>query len=645
MSSITVEDNVVPKKRKKARAGGEQQEPSRKESLGGALARALVGTLAFIFRAPVRLFRPVKLSSWNLLEAMAKREGRSLSLRYIRTILKREKSTFFPHLLLPPLLVNTTIGFCLFEVYSLTESSLLAKHYPKRDYNATISDSLMPTEEESPSFTPLWIVAIAGGSAGAAQCIVSAPLDNVRIILSSNIGKNRGHQSSHLRHPLGISWRAVARAAVLPFAPDVTRSKLVDEVAKGGQSKSSKSDAAASKENTRLLWEKRIKRWRGGVHGAGLIMSLARDSVGFSAFFVVFEMSRRLAFKASLGVDRALAMINSSAILPVGQSKREVLDESYRVEGTSPGDVSYSQSRTKIGRSVAALVLVIGGAIGAALYEFVGRPAELMRIVIWEGRKAWEEGRRGKSAEAWSHDIGRSRIIGARRREKVLIESNATEMKKGSFLSLRRGNKNGTTLSRVQSSALQRAFRPSHPLKLNAKAATAKQEAVSIPASSKGRRKRTALRLKHRSMSPSAHTRTPPLETRPSAYTLLLEHAQRTSILRFTSALHRRHRLRPTPVPTPILLFHTYFVAPFSPHTPLEAPASSTSSKSKPATRFRLSNLLYFRYPATNGPGSVKSISQAQVWGTGRFAWALRRLASPYSIGFLAFAWMSGDLA
>lgn len=191
------------------------------------------------------------------------------------------QSTFLPHLLLPPLLVNTTIGFCLFEVYSITESRLLQKHYPKQD-TTPISDTLVPAAQFDPSFTPLWIVAMAGGAAGAAQCIVSAPLDNVRIILSSNMNKRKGQSHSvHLRHPLGISWRAIARAAILPFAPEVTRSKLVDHLKSNGQNKGSASEAAAaSKANTRLLWEKRIKRWRGGVHGAGLVMSLARDSVG-----------------------------------------------------------------------------------------------------------------------------------------------------------------------------------------------------------------------------------------------------------------------------------------------------------------------------------------------------------------------------
>jgi len=103
MSNLAIVDNVpsenlseskstkINRKRRKSRSDGKEDEKSRKESLSGAFARALVGTLAFVFRAPVRLFRPVKLSSWNLLEAMAKREGSSLSLRYMRTIIKREK--------------------------------------------------------------------------------------------------------------------------------------------------------------------------------------------------------------------------------------------------------------------------------------------------------------------------------------------------------------------------------------------------------------------------------------------------------------------------------------------------------------------------------------------------------------------------
>lgn len=390
--------------------------------------------------------------------------------------------------------------------------------------------------------------------------------------------------------------------------------------------------------------------------------NLAFSTIGFSAFFVVFEMSRRLAFKASLGVDRALAMFNTSATLPVGQGSSKKDDDTFHLESTSPGDISSSQSRTKIGRIVAALVLVFGGAIGAALYEVVGRPAELMRIVIWEGRKAWEEGRRGTKRDAWRHERGRMQVIGARNREKVLIESAQNDLKKGSFLTLRRGNRNGTALSKVQASCLQRARRPPHPLKLNSaiKASSLHRPAFDEKVREKSTRRRTRLRLQHNTASASASTKQsiPTLETRPSAYILLLEHAQRTSVLRYTSDMNTRHHTHPTPVPKPVLLFHTYFIAPFSQNPSLQATFSSpllkTTSKdssrinnktNKSISRFPILNLFNFRYPVTNGPGSVKSINQAQVWGTGRFAWALRRLASPYSIGFLTFAWMSGDLA
>lgn len=63
----------------------------------------------------------------------------------------------------------------------------------------------------------------------------------------------------------------------------------MNAVKEGGQAKNSGKDAT-SKETQRLLWEKRIKRWRGGIHGAGLIMSLARDSVGEPSKVVVEQL-------------------------------------------------------------------------------------------------------------------------------------------------------------------------------------------------------------------------------------------------------------------------------------------------------------------------------------------------------------------
>lgn len=379
-------------------------------------------------------------------------------------------------------------------------------------------------------------------------------------------------------------------------------------------------------------------------------------SVGFSAFFVVFEISRRVAFKASLSIDRAIAWWNASAILPASRRRRDDVesDDMFHLESLSPGDISYSQSRTKSGRIVAALVLVVGGALGAALYELVGRPAELMRIVIWEGRKAWEEGRRGTKRDAWLHEIGRSQVLGARKRTWDLFYGAAKEMNKGSFLELRSGTKNGTNLSRVGSQILMRARRGPHEHSHIAKTTAKKTSDKVVTPKNKPNSERNRLRFKHTLRTESKSKPTPSLETRPSAYTLLLEHAQRTSTLRYTSTLNDRHRTRPTPVPTPILLLHTYFIAPFTTHpSPLTpsntshkaaAPLDASKGIKKIRLKASLNNLFRFRYPISNAPGSVKSISQAQVWGSGRVAWAVRRLASPYAVGFLVFAWMSGDL-
>lgn len=269
------------------------------------------------------------MSSWTLLEAMAKRENRTLGIRYLRTLLKREKSSFLPHLLLPPLIMNATIGFVLFEGYSQTEAFLLRRYYPSIPVPPGPFDSQSETERSQqqqrqqsesgilkeegrtkPNFSPLWIVTISGFVAGAAQCIISAPLDNVRIVLQSSTPSSKTRSRGNHHHfstsspspTLNFSWRAIARAAILPFAPSVSRERLVSKIKDSQQSdpktsiwksilswnRNGKQDKVMEKkiqltnQERRILWEKKLKRWRGGIHGAGLVFSLMRDSFGFA---------------------------------------------------------------------------------------------------------------------------------------------------------------------------------------------------------------------------------------------------------------------------------------------------------------------------------------------------------------------------
>lgn len=578
------------------------EQPRRKqrekhESLGGAVVRSLFGTLAFVFKRPVRLFRPVKLSSWTILEAMAKREGnKGLSLRYLRSLLRRENASFLPHLLLPPLLFNTAIGFTLFEAYSITESRLL--HHAQHQW------------------TPLWIVTVSGAVAGAAQCFLSAPLDNVRYIMQQNVSPGR---KRHKRIST-ISWRAILRAAILPFAPAVARDKLVKAV----HHETIKSSTAPSRVRTVLFgeasrglglspekrqeWEKRLKRWRGGIHGSGLALSLIRDSVGFGSFFCLFEVSRRCAFYASTTVDKISVYFNGRGLGVALPS---------RADGDA--DVSYNQSRTVQGRIVAVVILLVGGAVGALSYELVGRPFELMRVVIWEGRKQWEQGKREPEAPASKPRAAptRTRHV-ARKRAPLVAKPRAA----------RQGRK--------RAPKLVRRSKPAHPT----------------------------------------------LATRPGALTLLLEHAQSTL------KLDRKYGAPDAgQMSKPALLAHTYFLAPFLPELPklvLDNPVvrnaagvnkrlQRTGPAEKPAPTTVAQRTLHMslasrrRAVAESPEDKVKrswvrnnpvnsslayakqgnsSILQhgTRYWASGRVTWALKRLATPYGVAFLVFAWLGGDL-
>ena len=815
--------------KRRGSVSGRSREPTRQESLGGAVIRALFGTLAFLFKRPVRLFRPVKLSSWTILEAMAKREGRTLSLRYLRTLLRRENSNFLPHLLLPPLLFNTAIGFTLFEAYSITESRLLARSQRKHQ-GPTETDGTEAQDGEGegerevkPKWTPLWIVTASGAVAGAAQCFLSAPLDNVRYIIQRNVSGPDPHHHGHTRPITTISWRAILRAALLPFAPAIARDKLVQDVhnetierskrapkptlrarllaliepatssIKGaGSGTGSMSERFRMSPEKRKEWEKRLKRWRGGVHGSGLALSLIRDSVGFGSFFFIFEVSRRCAFFASTGVDRVSAWFNARGLgivrtnnpsreeqggeqeetNVVGRRKSDDglggdeihIEDAGRLghwiregqKGVSDADVSYNRSRTVQGRVVAVVILLVGGAVGAFSYELVGRPFELMRVVIWEGRKQWEQGKRepgyratrtrtaskpatSKEGEGFS-TMGRSAVKGARASAAARAEElgGRAFRRRPDFLVLRAENTAGTRVSRIWERA--KISRPPHPLRLAAATRLGSLgmygTAAPMLTSARALQQRKAQRKSgaqssnatltdtDKSEQPKVETRTalgrirrpsPSLATRPGFLTLLIEHAQSTA------KLDRTHSGGPDPSKTsiPLLLLHTYFIAPFLPEIPKpmldneitrtvagvdkqlrpQPPYSSSTTKnaaenigdkiSTAAQRTLLMSLASRRTSANSPEAKLKrnwirnnpvnfSLASSNAtrahsgheqgdgkarkaggfgasdkrtlqkgtryWASGRVVWTLKRLATPYGVAFLVFAWLGGDL-
>lgn len=105
-------------------------------------------------------------------------------------VLMPEKWTFFFREAFPPLLANSLIGFTLFSTYTLTESAL--RYFPSEPVN------------------PLWIPAISGGVAGAAQAFISSPLDNVRALLAAKPSASKSIAKEWK------GWRWIAYRALVP---------------------------------------------------------------------------------------------------------------------------------------------------------------------------------------------------------------------------------------------------------------------------------------------------------------------------------------------------------------------------------------------------------------------------------------------
>lgn len=141
------------------RIAAKQADPSlassgKKPSTWAAVTRALFGSLAFLFKRPIRLFRPVKISTWTGIQAIAEEQGRSVTPSFVRGLIRKEGVSgafprvtpgfqimyrpfpdpdlmqsqwrFFPRHVLPPLIVNTAVGLTLFTCYTASQIVLLS---------------------------------------------------------------------------------------------------------------------------------------------------------------------------------------------------------------------------------------------------------------------------------------------------------------------------------------------------------------------------------------------------------------------------------------------------------------------------------------------------------------------------------------
>jgi len=234
-----------------------------------------------------------------MLSSLARKDGMALSPQFLSTLIKRDGLLVIPKHFVPPIIINTALGSCLWFVYAETHRQL-GLHLERHHTTA--------------------IAAISGGVAGGAQAILAAPAENVRVLLEGGSAQE--------------GWRNVWR-----------------DVFQGTGSEHMVMNTKEARETQAWMHEVRGMVGRGWE---GWRLGVAKDIVGFAAFFALFDFSRRTA--------------NS-----VGRS---ISPNSPHVEEADRATKLASYSRL-----VHGTILVTGGVVAGVVYEFIGRPFEVMRTL------------------------------------------------------------------------------------------------------------------------------------------------------------------------------------------------------------------------------------------------------------------------
>lgn len=548
----------------------EYEMPSRIDSMASAFARMCVSTLAFLFQRPVRLFRPMHFSTFSLLEMMARRQGNKLGVPYLGRLLRHERPALLLSLVVPPMLANLAIGFTLFQTYTMTEHVL----------TTNFTDGTADTAAHP--FTPTVIVAIAGAAAGAAQCVISAPLDNIRLVVQPLLIHDTGHRTTSLslvRAPFR-TWQTIMEAAVLPFLPErwynlaIRRLERLLPTKGPGSAPTSTSSTSQSTASSALFQylPKHVRMLARRKHGMSLILSLIRDALGFSAFFVTFEWARRCAYHASLQVDKWVHVVRRRSSPRLQNAEQQQLDQSF------------GASRTVFGRTTAVLTLVLGGALGAWLYSIVSRPVEYVRMVLWnrlyvpQSRRLASRGSSSRHHRTSSHCTHYRSEASSLNVRSVRVRMHVPRI---SFVQAERPLR---TLRRRCPAVALRFSAPARPVHVNAK------------------------RMPRRKF---------------------LQSSTLSRLMRFA-----RMTAPEGQVSSPVRLFlHTYMVRPFL-YPELCKPSAPRPWGTAPPVRHA--------HPTS---AAVPYVPAASVRRSPmRCQWIINRLLSPYACGFLVFAWMSGDL-
>ncbi|EIN07761.1 hypothetical protein PUNSTDRAFT_103860 [Punctularia strigosozonata HHB-11173 SS5] len=284
---------------------GQDATQSREQSTNSvyaALARTATRSLALYFSRPVRLFRPSKVNGWQTLRAQALASGvQSITPQYMLSLVRNHGLMVIPKHFVPPVIVNAVLGTVLWTTYA--ESTTALEHHIAH---------------------PLLLSSCSGAIAGAAQALVAAPAENVRLVLE---GGTVNHGWSH-------AWKEVFRRTE-------------------PQASSTKQDRIHDAREVRV-WMKEVVGEMAGRGWDGWAWGTVKDACGFAVFFSVFEETRRVA----------------------AQARRLVQEASRHPEDREVRRTFLTQHAPKLTHGV---VLVTGGVFAGVSYEVVTRPFDVAR--------------------------------------------------------------------------------------------------------------------------------------------------------------------------------------------------------------------------------------------------------------------------
>ncbi|KAJ3415413.1 hypothetical protein HDV05_005007 [Chytridiales sp. JEL 0842] len=274
------------------------------------------GLLKYWFKVPLKFFKPAAVNPYMVFHAMAAQDGQKPSFNYIAKSVKSEGFSLISKNMLPLLVANSIVGAVLFNTYSYT-------------FDALSNSSLDTADPDSKGHYAHPFV--AGAIAGAAQSIVSTPLDNLnrRINIAEIIAsrKNEG--------VIGVVSKAIKTTLFVPSTTPFDRAKF--------------------------LW-------------GGLGLTATKDTVGFSLFFGVFESLRKSGKRAASHLHSSLFVApRTPTATPPPQEEEEEHEE--------------QQKRRKHPLSLTLLnvaAVIAAGSLAGISYQTVIYPIDRLPLLLAE---------------------------------------------------------------------------------------------------------------------------------------------------------------------------------------------------------------------------------------------------------------------